>query len=61
MVFLICSHLDLKKSHFDSINCLPDANRAPINFWELEKKVEEDSMTKTSYKDSICRSQIQSS
>jgi hypothetical protein len=29
-------------------------NRAPINFWELEKKVEEDSMTKTSYEDSIC-------
>ena len=28
-------------------------NRAPINFWEPEK-VEEDSMTKTSYKDSIC-------
>jgi hypothetical protein len=30
-------------------------NRAPINFWEPEKKVEEDSTTtKTSYKDSIC-------
>jgi hypothetical protein len=29
-------------------------NRAPINFWEPEKKMEEDSMTKTSYKDSIC-------
>jgi hypothetical protein len=28
-------------------------NRAPINFWEPET-VEEDSMTKTSYKDSIC-------
>ena len=28
-------------------------NRAPINFWEHEK-VEEDSTTKTSYKDSIC-------
>jgi hypothetical protein len=28
-------------------------NRAPINFWEHEK-VEEDSMTKTSYEDSIC-------
>jgi hypothetical protein len=23
-------------------------NRAPINFWELEKKMEEDSTTKTS-------------
>jgi hypothetical protein len=29
-------------------------NRAPINFWKLEKKVEEDSTIKTSYKDSIC-------
>jgi hypothetical protein len=29
-------------------------NRAPINFWEPEKKVEEDSTTKTSYEDSIC-------
>jgi hypothetical protein len=28
-------------------------NRAPINFWEPEK-VEEDSTTKTSYKDHIC-------
>jgi hypothetical protein len=29
-------------------------NRAPINFWEPEKKVvEEDSTTKTSYEDSI--------
>jgi hypothetical protein len=29
-------------------------NRAPINFWEPEKKVEKDSMTKTSYEDIIC-------
>jgi hypothetical protein len=29
-------------------------NRTPINFWEPEKKVEDDSTTKTSYEDSIC-------
>jgi hypothetical protein len=28
-------------------------NRPPINFWETEKKVEEDSMTITSYEESI--------
>jgi hypothetical protein len=28
-------------------------NRAPINFWEPDK-VEENSLTKTSYKDHIC-------
>jgi hypothetical protein len=32
-------------------------NRGPINFWEPEK-VEEASMTKTPYKDSICHHEV---